>query len=108
RESLVQGLTERGWRVRFCKGEVDVCIARIAHQSLDKIVIASSDSGHLLHGAKTFIRKYPPSSSFLIFNVEEIQELLEVNQEQWTVAGAVINNDCVKQVRDQTFAKAWI
>ncbi|KAF9954192.1 hypothetical protein BGZ65_004192 [Modicella reniformis] len=105
RESLARGLREFGWTVCRCVGEADVCIANTAHQSPDNIVVASSDSDHLFHGAKTLLRQDPRTRSFTTYDIQKVQETLEVNQEQWAVAAVVTNNDYTKQVRGQTFAK---
>ncbi|KAG0329613.1 hypothetical protein BGZ99_001220 [Dissophora globulifera] len=86
KERLVANLEALGWEACHRYGEADTCTVRRA-EGVGRLVVASSDSDHLFHGATQMLRKVLRSSSISSYNIRVITDKLGIIMDQWVVAG---------------------
>ncbi|KAF9416188.1 hypothetical protein BGZ94_010291 [Podila epigama] len=90
-ERILTNLEKKGWRVCFCQGEADICIAR--QPSVETCAVVSADSDMFLHRRiQEVIRPNPANKKqFLVYQRPHVLQRLGFSTEAQLMVLAVVS-----------------
>ncbi|KAF9336725.1 hypothetical protein BG006_007621 [Podila minutissima] len=104
-ERILANLEKKGWKVCYCRGEADVCIA--GQPDIEHCAVVSADSDLFLHSrVQELVRPNPDNKKqFLVYHKDDLLERMGLSESQLMVLAVVSRSDYTVNVRGYGLAR---